>query len=864
MKQGIRHILALIIIVAALIGSIACVYHNGMGVSSYYEEHLDVLPVVEDIYLLEKGTVVEQLFSNSGSYLVGVDLVMLNTGASYPGTLYVQLCDHEGNLLAQKREELAVIEPGQFHTVEFLEPVDVSEYKYLYIRLYAEGTAETANLVAISPLEDVEDSIGCSINGGSLEHNLAIMYLYGKEEYVGYTWKTIGEVETLAASLILIVICTLGAIFLIYHKKKIKFKKFLGDGTCFKQILYIVWFFFVFLCAAVISKMRKGSGVPVWVYLYMVFTLLLTEGYYCYTKIREFNQKKMRRRVRKPVTRVTGNIAKKRSSIRKKFIRKNPINRLFKDKGVLIVLVCSILMRLPLFLNIQIWDGSIYYGCIQQLCNDFDFSLAYIWDRFRIASHYSIIFSFFVAIGEFLLPDKMTGVLLVLLILTEASLVCMYKMFRGYWLDLSQKEATIVTVLVSVCPLFLGLFSNVSLDNLLIVFAIFLFYAEYKNQTIMKIVWLVSIMMTKETGLVIVAGYLLVHIGVHLWKTIHHKKGGRVQYFLSDLYVMCGIGAAIVLCLYIIKQNGLIVWMGMGDKSSDNNVLVEYLRSFFDGRSLIIQKFKLLFVLHYQWIPVVAIIACLIYRFIKKRDAFRFKGQGSFYGTLGLFILLNIYLVSYALARYHIFSAVMIWILAVIILFDTFRDCLEYSAGIIVSMVLIVLLYLQNFYYIDPITNLAFDRYDTGKGKMIATEFGGGNMGDGFANNYRHTYLYGLVDTMLEQSGFDADSYVIIPYEKDYLYFHAYTGYDKNEGKRIFCIDPDEENVFKLDHAFLKDIEKQDYEKIPEKGVMYFLPYVSGEEEEYVRRAQQFYHVGQRQEVSNWGGMLAYYELEKK
>ena len=276
------------------------------------------------------------------------------------------------------------------------------------------------------------------------------------------------------------------------------------------------------------------------------------------------------------------------------------------------MVLLSTLIRIPLFVNIQLWDGSIYYGALQSVCSNFEFTLAYIWNSFRLVGHYAIAFTLFTSIGEFLLPDNMTGVLIVILVLTDAALICVYKMLREYWLNLSQKEAIIGVMLVSVCPLFLGLFSNVSLDSLLVVFAVFLFYAEYKEQTIMKVVWLISIMMTKETGLVIAGGYLLAHILVHLWNTIKYEGRNKIQFFLSDFHVLCAAGGVALVCLYTIKQNGLFTWFGMNQKT-DSNLIAEYVDMLSESIPFIWQKLKILFVLNFEWIPVLIIVFCIIY-----------------------------------------------------------------------------------------------------------------------------------------------------------------------------------------------------------------------------------------------------------
>ncbi|MDD6071295.1 MAG: hypothetical protein PUC12_10870, partial [Clostridiales bacterium] len=699
-----------------------------------------------------------------------------------------------------------------------------------------EANNAVPGLLTVDPSMDVRDSIICSVNGKSISNNLAITYLYGKWKYVGYEWKNNGKKEALAASILLIILCSFAIIYLISHAKKIDLRgvaKSWGSCDNLKQTLYIFWFFVFFIGAAAISKIRDNEHAPLGVYVYVAFVVGIT-GFYLYLKRRGGYKKK-----------------------------ENTLYRLLQDKGLLTVLLFSTLVRVPLFLHIQLWDGLIYYGELQRVCSNFEYTLSYIWENFRLCGHYSIIYTFFASIGEFLFPNNMTGVLMVMLVLTDAALVCIYKMLRGYWLNLSQVEAAIGTMLVSVCPLFLGLFSNVSLEHLLFVFTVFLFYAEYRKQTIMKVVWLVSIMMTKETGLVIVGGYLLAHILAHLWDTIKYKGRDKLQYFLFDFHVLCAAGGMVLVCLYTIRQNGLFVWFGMNQRTG-GNLITEYLENLPGKMPFIMHKIKILFVLHFEWIPVLIIVLCIIFRILKRQKMSIFHGKLSFMGALGIFVLLNFYLIGYTLGRYHIFSAVMIWLLAYIILLKTFRNFLKNKIGFGSTVAVIALLVIQNFYYIDPLTNLMFDCFDTGKGKMVSTEIGGGNLGDAFANNFRHTYLYGLIDAMLEESEYDEETQIVIPTERDYLYFHAYTGYNKDEKRRVFDVLPDEENVIRISCVCLPDVLSLEQDKMPERGVMYFLPFIKCDEREVVAQVERFYKVSERREISNWGGTLSYYILERK
>ena len=86
----------------------------------------------------------------------------------------------------------------------------------------------------------------------------------------------------------------------------------------------------------------------------------------------------------------------------------------------------------------------------------------------------------------------------------------------------------------------------------------------------MQMAWLISIMMTKETGLIIAGGYLGTHICIHLRDTIKYRKKDRLHYFLMNPYVFCAAGAGVLMCLYTIKQNGLFAWFDMNQKQGDS------------------------------------------------------------------------------------------------------------------------------------------------------------------------------------------------------------------------------------------------------------------------------------------------------
>ena len=141
MAKAKELIFSIFIIIAAIVCGGLCIRHYGMGVQPYYRAKLeDVTLIVQGTCWLEDGTVVEQRYVNRDDYMVGVDLLFLGTGEGCEGTICVQLCDYDGNVLSQKKEFLEDIEDGQFNLIMFPDNVDVSAHEFLMIRIFAENS----------------------------------------------------------------------------------------------------------------------------------------------------------------------------------------------------------------------------------------------------------------------------------------------------------------------------------------------------------------------------------------------------------------------------------------------------------------------------------------------------------------------------------------------------------------------------------------------------------------------------------------------------------------------------------------------------------------------------------------------------
>lgn len=615
------------------------------------------------------------------------------------------------------------------------------------------------------------------------------------------------------------------------------------------QAAAILFFFFVFILSAVINKVHSDIHIPISVYIFLAISFIFMAIIISYY-VRQL---------------------KNRKTIKIK-------NGIWRDNGLIVVVFIAVLCRIPMLTHIQMWDGSIYYAGLQNACLNFDFTLSNVWQNFRLVGHYTLAYVFFTSIGEFLAPASVFGVLIITLIMSAAALACIYKMLRDYWCKLTMRQASIVTLIISIVPVFWGMFPNINLDYFLLIFFIYLLHAEYKGWKILRLFWIVAIMLTKETGWFIIAGYGLVYV-IKLWKQSKEKRIlQRILFMLEDSLVKSMLMGLIAISAYVVIQGSLFVWMNIDQNGLFS--LAAPMISAAEGQNFILyvlpfllHKIMQLFILNFTWIPTLAIILCMLRRWsIHEEGRGEIRGFSSISGAMLGFLLFSVFstvIFSSALTRYTIFSTVFIWLIAFILLYDA-NFKFTFLREKIVTSVIVFLLCVQNFYFIDPVSNLIFDRLDTGKGKILSGEQNYTNYGDTLVNNYRYSYIASIIDQMLAEIEYNVDTQVIVPYERDYMWIpgddYFYTiNWDCRRKQRTFRrVSDDDSDLISIQQVQLNDIKENNGEGLSSRAIVYFMPYIKWDEIGSIKELSNYYEIGERRELYNWGGGIVYYVMEHK
>ena len=277
-----------------------------------------------------------------------------------------------------------------------------------------------------------------------------------------------------------------------------------------------------------------------------------------------------------------------------------------------------------------------------------------------------------------------------------------------------------------------------------------------------------------------------------------------------------------------------------------------------------------IFLLNFMWIPTLIVITSIVFSVVTHADGWKkIHNVGGMIGALVMFVLFSGLYITAALTRYTIFSTVILWLIALLLLNYIWRPVISNIKIIGACIVMIFLLTVQNFAYIDPLSNVVFDRLDSGKGSILSTDMNTAYYGDSLVNSYRYSYLDKLLDKMLADADYNEKKQIVLWSSSDDQSFisSAYAfpvGWNKDKQERVLMdakAISGQTEIVPLNMVPLQNIQAG--EPLGGEAILYFLPYYERDEEAYLSSLRGYYRISDRKEVSNWGGTLSYYILSQ-
>lgn len=787
--------------------------------------------VYQENYLSE-GDLIQQRFVAQGVRLKEISLYIFDAGYEEEGNLEVMVCDLEGNIIADKKENLKNLSKNSLYTIELGCKLQIQTEYELRMKLNASKNIVFGTLS--------KQAMGASGNTGYIVNNaessecLAVNYQYQND---------LNRIQTV----MFWIICVFVYISVLWITLETGWKN-IWTRICKRENLWQIWiilflislFNFAAFCSNAV-KIEKSFSVMWKVFILWMVTVL---GFVFLIK------------------------KEKRQSI----------------KGVNLPLVLMLsgvsLLRIPMMNTIQKWDAGEYFYSLINACGNYEFSLSSFMDNFRLCTHSNLGYSFLMAIGTFFDTESSIGTLTVNLVLTLLAMYCLYELLQKYWLNCSKAVAAVLTFVISCTPIFLGTFAYINVDYMLSLFLIFVIYTEYKEWSILMAFCAVILSQVKETGVVIVAGYFGLKILVQFVKT----RGGlfrKVQGCLSKPYTWVAAVAGTVYAMMVVRLGSLSGWVQNAKSSQQESVLWSS-----SGRNCfgfqpkyILYKLMQFFIMNFAWVLTIIFLISLIvliYKGIRGKQ-FTWEKYTGLMGGLIAFVLFGIIYVTFTLERYNIVFALGFTILTLCLSYHAFVGRAKRVAVPCVSA-LGVLMLVQSFWNIDIISEKVFGTVPISeKNSMLFSCMDFMYYGDGLVCNYQYSWIDKAFDKLLRAINYTDGTQVIVTRQQSVgtQLSGNNTAYpiswDVSAGKRVLK-EADNENIgintISTESIFgvlpFRYIEANVSNMMMDKAATYFIPYYQENKEETLDMLRKQYYIGEENKVTAYGGVILYYELLKK
>ncbi|MBQ9334769.1 MAG: hypothetical protein IJS12_10595 [Lachnospiraceae bacterium] len=610
------------------------------------------------------------------------------------------------------------------------------------------------------------------------------------------------------------------------------------------QIFYIWCLWFVFVTEVGIHRIKTNGSVPPEFLLTLCISVILAVIYIVTGSYREFK-----------ITNI--------------------------DYLSVILFTLVFLVRIPLFRHLQRWDGEEYYARIISIAEQLDFSSRFFFERFSIAGHTTAIYIFFMLLGEFLWPGSSIGVNIVTALMTACACVCLYGIIMELIPEADKKKAFGVVLLVQFVPIFWGTCSYINPDYMYPIFFIYMWYSHLKKKYVLTFFWMMAMIFTKETAWMIVFGYFSAYLVCELICGDGDSMKKRFISVIKNPIIPVLIAGMMSLALYYRFRGAVEAWGstggyvdGMFATRDQIEMFGQHVNAFGIYPEYIICKLNHYYVLNFNWIALAGIVFLLVCRILTRSVNFSLiKLLMPFIGAMIVFELFGLFYITYALPRYNVFSSISLWILFGILLIDS---DMAYQVFYSITVFSGLLLIIQTFYYIDPLSNRLFVNLDTGRGPMLSVTMDHFYYADPVVNNFRYAYLDDLFDELLIEVNYDSDMQIVEwnpQYDQSCIagYAGIYDsanfpplGWDPVKKSRVTVLanEPGDGN------SLINTVLVYDHEEVEcctaDRLLLYFLPYNDMDEVEYVNLFQDNYSVEKSGSVSNWGGYLNYYVLKRR
>lgn len=592
--------------------------------------------------------------------------------------------------------------------------------------------------------------------------------------------------------------------------------------------------------------------------------------------------------------------AEKKKRKRKAIRRKVPL---------LLLLGISIALRLPMIGTFQRWDAGEYFYTVGTSVQDYTFTLPDFLYNFSVAYHLNYGFTSFIAIPLFISARSVEAITIWQIAFSILAVLALYKIFRIDF-GFRRSKSAVGALIVGNVPIFLGLSAYCTPDYYVVLFFIFALYFEAKKLHILEAFMILMMCFTKENSALIVFGYYgvkLLYRFIIAGKLVGQRNAvvkksskeknedesiTRVTFMerlkivacSKDFWVAITIGAMFVAAMGVMGAN----W---ADKLNSTTIAPDGIAP--TGLTLekpyVYFKLKQFFGSNFAWLISLYFLHAFKTIFIEKKwKNLRHKGWMTYCGLMGAMFCFLVFGLVYhiaAIERYNIFFAVALAFICAAILGTDLNSKWSYA---ILGGVLAILLGIESFITIDPMTKWLFQQVSIGNDKTMNfesefTEY----FGDGLVTNYQYAWLDKSFDKFLDDIDYDTDKAIYFPDEESGMksgvhfegnggYFRIgwfpeekkrdYYDYNMTDWEELYLCRIVSDNTW-FPYVYVPYTRNVTTEYMKEQSYVCFIPYYEelGVNEEYYKNVlSEYYYIGGEKQAEAYRGAIKYYPMLKK
>ena len=570
-----------------------------------------------------------------------------------------------------------------------------------------------------------------------------------------------------------------------------------------------------------------------------------------------------------------------------------------KHRVIMMVLLVVLLTRLPFINVLPRWDSGEYYYNFVESIRGFEYGsvMEYIME-FRLCDHPTLAWCYIYLIGEIVFPGGVVGSSLISIAITVIAMWCIYMMFLKLVDGIAESRAAIYVLIISMAPLVFSTTTYFNPDYPLAMFFVMALYGCVCKKPVIAGFASLMCLQTKETGLVLIGGLILGIFAEHLLTV---GKKGFIKSIFSDAKLYCIAVGCVIQLIYMIGIGGVSNWLEETERAP--KAVFSITGDVYNGFGLdllyIWVKLKQWFILNFNWIVAIALVACIVTlrKYYKEKSDATVKciiaKVQCIIVSLLVFVTFSMFYITASHARYNVVSDIMLYFL----MFYLAENVIKYVVGgrdfvrikifklvknvqiqlmqKIGMIVMVALLTIQCFYTIDPLTMLSFWRLDT-QGPVLCNigridYYSSMYYGDGLIYNTQYQYIDRAYDKILKEVGYTPENMDILT--------HSFNGCFIDGNRVVYMLNWDEEKqcrvFYENEHttSMKKSYEifysigqgKADLSQLKDEAVVVCNPYwltVDRAADNIILR--NFYEIGEEKVMETPQGNIIYYKVKLK